>query len=291
MTAVDAPVNASPTAAVRAGLARGWIEIRHGLRDVQEWTYSVVMNGILLAVLLAQRGNTLEGSSLSLAAFTLPSLLGMMVAFGGLMGAATLLSSDREDGTLLRAKATPHGMVGYLVARLVLTSYNTATGIVVLLLAGVLAVGGLPTTAGAWLTLAWVLVLGLLATLPWGAMIGAVVKSSSSGFGWTFLIIGGLTAISGIFYPISALPGWLQGVAQVFPLYWLGLGMRSAMLPDAALTLEITDSWRHLETAAALGVWAALGLLLAPAVLRRMARRESGSIVEARKQRVLQRGY
>ena len=44
----------------------------------------------------------------------------------------------------------------------------------------------------------------------------------------------GLIAISGIFYPITALPGWLQWIAQVFPVYWLGLGMRSALLPDAA---------------------------------------------------------
>jgi ABC-2 type transport system permease protein len=283
-------MNAVP-GAVRAGLSRGWIEIRHSMTDVQEWTYSVVMNVILVAVLLAQRGSTLDGTTLSLAAFTLPSLIGMMIVFGGLMGAATVLSADREDGTLLRAKATPHGMAGYLVARLVLTSYNTATTIVVLLLAGVLAVGGLPTAAAAWLTLAWVVVLGLLATLPWGAIIGSLVKSSSSGFGWTFLIIGGLTAISGIFYPISALPGWLHPVAQVFPLYWLGLGMRSAMLPDAAAAVEITGSWRHLETLGVLGAWALVGLLLAPAILRRMARRESGSTVEARKQRVLQRGY
>jgi ABC-2 type transport system permease protein len=99
----------------------------------------------------------------------------------------------------------------------------------------------------------------------------------------------GLTAISGIFYPISALPGWVQGVAQVFPIYWLGLGIRSALLPDAAAALEISGSWRHLETAAVLGAWAVAGLLLAPAVLRRMARRESGSTMEARRQQHLQR--
>ena len=290
MTATQAPISPVP-GALRAGLSRGLIEIRHSLTDVQEWTYSVVINAILLAVLVAQRGSTVDGTAVSLAAFTLPSLIGMTVVFGGLMGAATLLSADREDGTLLRAKATPHGMVGYLVARIVLTSVNTTSSIAVLLLAGVLVVGGLPTAAAAWLTLAWVLVLGLLATLPWGAIVGSLVRSSSSGFGWTFLIIGGLTAISGIFYPISALPGWLHGVAQVFPMYWLGLGMRSAMLPDAAAAVEIAGSWRHLETLAVLGTWAMVGLLLAPAILRRMARRESGSTVEARKQQVLQRGY
>ena len=98
-----------------------------------------------------------------------------------------------------------------------------------------------------------------------------------------------LTAISGIFYPIAALPGWLQGVAQAFPVYWLGLGIRSGLLPDAAAAVEISGSWRHLETALVLGAWAVAGLLIAPPVLRRMARRESGSALEVRRQQHLQR--
>jgi ABC-2 type transport system permease protein len=78
-------------------------------------------------------------------------------------------------------------------------------------------------------------------------------------------------------------------VAQAFPIYWLGLGIRSGLLPDAAAAVEISGSWRHLETAGALGAWALVGLVVAPAVLRRMARRESGASVEARRQRHLQR--
>jgi ABC-2 type transport system permease protein len=85
------------------------------------------------------------------------------------------------------------------------------------------------------------------------------------------------------------MPEWLQGVAQVFPIYWLGLGMRSAMLPDALRMAEIGDSWRHLETVGALLAWAVVGLLLAPVVMRRMARRESGSSVAARRERAMQR--
>ena len=99
----------------------------------------------------------------------------------------------------------------------------------------------------------------------------------------------GLIAISGIFYPVTALAGWVQGVAQVFPVYWLGLGMRAALLPDAAAAAEIGGSWRQLETAAVLGAWALAGVVLAPVVLRRMARRESGSSVAARRDRALQR--
>ncbi|MGO4420432.1 ABC transporter permease, partial [Streptomyces sp. MCAF7] len=99
----------------------------------------------------------------------------------------------------------------------------------------------------------------------------------------------GLMAISGIFYPVTALPEWVEWIAQAFPIYWLGLGMRSALLPDAAVDIEIGDSWRHLETVGVLGAWAALSLAVAPVVLRRMARRESGSSVAERREKALRR--
>jgi ABC-2 type transport system permease protein len=133
-------------------------------------------------------------------------------------------------------------------------------------------------------------VVGLLATLPWGAILGSLVKSSSSGFGLSFLPASVMIGISGIFYPISGLPDWLHPIAQIFPVYWLGLGMRSALLPESAAVAEIGESWRHLETFGMLGLWAVVGLALAPRVLRRMAQRESGSAVEERRQRAMQMG-
>ena len=99
----------------------------------------------------------------------------------------------------------------------------------------------------------------------------------------------GLVAVSGIFYPITAIPGWLQQTAQVFPAYWLGLGMRSALLPARAASVEIAGSWRTPQTAAVLAAWALAGLIIAPLVLERMARRESGSRVARRRDRALRR--
>jgi ABC-2 type transport system permease protein len=58
--------------------------------------------------------------------------------------------------------------------------------------------------------------------------------------------------------------------------------MRAARLPDAAAAVELGQSWRHLETAGMLTAWTVAGLVIAPFVLRRMARRETGSLLAAR---------
>lgn len=276
--------------ASRLGLSRGWIEFKQYLHSPQEMIWTVMISAIFLAVLWFQRNSDIEGVSLAL--LTLPSLLGMSIANGGFVGAAGALSYDREDGTLLRAKAIPQGMVGYLVARIVYVTLTTVVSLLVLFVPSVFLIDGLLDVGiNGLITFLWLFLLGLLATAPWGAIIGSLVKSSSSGFGLTFLPLAGLVAISGIFYPITALAGWLQTAAQVFPIYWLGLGARSVFLPDSAAVAELGGTWRTGQTVVVLTIWAAVGLLIAPRILRRMARRESGSTMEARKQQVIQRGY
>jgi ABC-2 type transport system permease protein len=124
--------------------------------------------------------------------------------------------------------------------------------------------------------------------MPIGMAIGALVPSTQKVGTWGMLPVMVLTGISGIFFPIQALWSWVQVVAQVFPMYWIGLGMRSAFLPDSAKALEVGGSWRPMQTALVLGAWAVVGALVVPGVLRRMSRRQSGSQVEAAREQAVQ---
>jgi ABC-2 type transport system permease protein len=275
------------TTALRQGFTRGLIELRQsfsgaGLLGHLFWPV------VTLVAIFFLRDRSFQASGFTLGTLVLPSVLGMFVALGMLL-MVQYLSAEREDGTLLRAKAIPNGIRGYFIGKLVTVSGTILAYLAILLIPGLLIVDGLQVgSIGSWLTLAWVLLLGLVATQSIGTMLGALI-SSPRGAGYLSLPIMGLIAISGIFYPITALPGWLQGIAQAFPMYWLGLGMRSALLPPAAVSVELGGSWRHLETIGVLGAWAVLGLTVAPIVLRRMARRESGSRVAERREQLLQR--
>jgi ABC-2 type transport system permease protein len=264
--------------AVRAGLERGWIETKRNLvaADVVGWIWP---SAIAVIVLFFLRDRTVPGTGFSLSAAAVPGLLGLNLLLTAMLGLAMALTTDRGDGTLLRMRAVPDGIVGYLVGKIVGQIGMTVAILVVVLVPGALLFGGLQLGSPAtWALLLLVLLLGLVATLPLGAVLGAVIGSVQ----WISvgtLALMSLAGISGIFYPVGVLPEWLQWLAQVFPLYWMGLAMRSVLLPDALAASEIGGSWRTLETVAVLGAWAALGLLLAPVVLRRMARRESGSRV------------
>jgi ABC-2 type transport system permease protein len=273
--------------ALRAGFARGLIELRQSFTGTALFGQLLWPVATLVAIFLL-RHRAVGTSGVNLGALILPGVLGMFVALGVLL-VIQYLAADREDGTLLRARATPKGILGYLVGKLVTVSGSVLAYLVILLIPGLSIVDGLSLDRpGGWLTFGWVLLLGLVATQSVGALLGALI-SSPRGAGYLSLPVLGLIAISGIFAPITALPAWLQWIAQVFPFYWLALGMRSALLPADAVGVELGASWRHLETVAVLGGWAALGLVLAPIVLRRMARRESGSRVADRRERAAQR--
>lgn len=276
------------TTVARTGLARGGIELKQALTSPADlWSYLFPSVGLLVTIFF-MRDAHVPGTTFSLGASTLPSAFGMGLAFTGLVTVAMQLVVDREDGTLLRAKATPNGMGGYLIGKFVLISGVSLFGFLIQLIPGLFLVDGLQIDTGGVLTLIWLVPVGLVATMSIGAAIGSVMESSRN-MGLVMLPIGGLVAISGVFYPITSLPGWVQGVAQVFPIYWLGLGVRSVFLPDSLTAVELGHSWRHLETFGVLALWAVAGLVLAPILLRRMARRESGSAVAARREKALAR--
>lgn len=277
----------NPTA-LRAGWSRGLIELRQSFTNGADLWSHVFWPILMLVVVFFVRHVPIGGTAVALGTLALPGILGMNASFG-MVSLSQQLGIERGDGTLLRAKAIPNGMPGYLVGKIVSVSGGLLADLAIFLIPGMFLVPGLTVgSASSWLTLSWVLVLGMVATLPIGAVLGSVFAGARAQQ-FLMLPILALIGISDIFYPIRALPGWLEWIAQVFPVYWLGLGMRSALLPPGAVTVEIGESWRHLETVGVLGAWTVLGLLLAPVLLRRMARRQSGAGVALRRERALQR--
>lgn len=275
--------------AARTGVRRGCTELRQSFTTGQDLFGYVLWTVLLMVPLLLGRNDPLKGAGISTGAFMLPSMLGMTLAFTGMMTTAQLLATEREDGTLLRAKAVPNGMVGHLVGKIVMVSGTALASMALPFAVGVFLVDGVaPQGGGALLTLVWVVPLGLLATLPMGAVIGSLVNSPRT-VGLLMLPVMGLIVISGIYFPLSKLPEWLQTIGQVFPVYWLGLGLRAALLPTGAVAAEIGESWRQWETAGVLVAWTIAGLLIAPSVLRRMARRESGAAMAERHRKAMQR--
>ena len=281
--------SANPVAhAVGLGVRRGWLEFVQSIRSTQDQWFYVFTALLTLGYLWIRRDSDSGVEGLPFAAVALPSLLAALIVFGIVIGPAYAIAMEKEDGTLLRHRAVPHGLVGYFSGQLVYQSLNLVPQLVIILVPSLLLFDGLMSDPAGWLTVVGVIALGLLAALPIGMLIGALVPSVQKIGTWGMLPVLAMVGISGIFYPLQATWVWVQWVAQALPLYWVGLGMRSAFLPDAAAAAEIGGSWRTLEMVLVLGAWAVAGALLMPSVLRRMSRRQTGSQVQAAREATLQ---
>ena len=274
----------------RAGLLRGRIELSHLVRNPKELSGHLV--NVVVALLVAGYvTKDVPGTHIPMAHLTLAGFAAYLLFQIGLVNLPQILVTEREEGALLRLRATPGGIPAYLVAKSVLVVVLAAATLAVLLGAAALLVDGpLPHGPGGWLTLLWVTALGLLAVVPLGAAIGAVLPNPREALALIMLPTMGLLVTSGAVFPITALPVVVQKVAAVFPLKWMAQGLRSALLPDAARAAEPAGSWELPMVALVLTAWAVLGFLLAVPLLRRAARRESGSRLTERHRKAAQSG-
>ncbi|MFF9481433.1 ABC transporter permease [Streptomyces sp. NPDC014733] len=269
----------------RAGWARGVIEIRHLLRSRKEMG-GHLLNVVVALVIAGTLSGTVPGTRTPMGHLTLAGFAAYLLFQVGLINLPQMMVTEREEGTLLRLRATPGGIPAYLLAKSLLMVAVAVGTLVVLLGAGALLVDGpLPHGPGDWLTLLWVTTLGLLAVIPLGAAIGAVLPNPREALALLTLPVMALLVTSGAMFPLSALPEAVQRVASCFPLRWMAQGIRSALLPDAARAAKPAGSWELPWVALVLAAWAVLGFLLAVPLLRRATRRESGSRLSARRRK------
>jgi ABC-2 type transport system permease protein len=182
----------------------------------------------------------------------------MSVSFSNL---AINIALERDDGTIRRLATTPMPRSAYFagkVARVLVTGVLETA--VLLVLSVALFHLPLPSTAGRWLTLAWVLALGAVACSLLAVAYTALIPNARSAVAIvtpTFLV---LQFISGVFFPYSELPSWMRSLAAFFPLKWMAQGLRSVFLPDSFTRVEPAAGWEHGRIALVLLLWSAAAL-------------------------------
>lgn len=278
--------------AVRAGISRSWIEFRASFTNPQEVVVGYMMMPVIFLGLGLIIGDGSDEMGVDFSAAMLVGGVSLVIAINGVATVAQVLATEREDGTLLRAKSTPYGMTGYVVAKVGHIVMMSAFSLLLLLVPAVFLFDGFsPQGIFGVVTLVWVCLLGLLALAPVGAILGSLITSPKNGVGLAMLPVIILFMISGVNIPLEFMPGWVQVIALIFPIYWVGHGVRAAVFPPEATDLELFGVWQLPLAAGVLALWALVGFLIARPLLRRMARRTSGSRVQAAREEAAKRAY
>lgn len=168
---------------------------------------------------------------LTAAAYFVPSILAMALMQLGVFAAIPLVS-QREKLILKRLSATPLSratlVTSNVLMRLVIAIVQTLLIIGIgMQFFGVSIIGNLAIVAG-------IIILGALTFLALGYVIASYARTEESANALTSVAQFPLMFLSGIFFPIEYMPEWLQPVAAIMPLTYLGDALRQTMVGGSA---------------------------------------------------------
>lgn len=250
--------------ALSLGAARGGVELKQFFRE----RGSVVFTFAFPAVLLLLLGSIFDQGPIAGTTVTGGQVLTASFAAGGIVSTSFVnlgssLAVERDDGTLKRLRALPMPPVSFFLGKIVLVVVASLAELVLLLVIGVLTFDvALPSDPVAWLTMAWLFVLGITACSLLGIAASSLARSARSAGAMTTLPYTVLLFISGVYVPLQEVPDWMARIGALFPVKWLAQGFRAALLPDHMAAGEPVGQWELGKTAVVLALWCAGGLVL-----------------------------
>ena len=251
---------------VRLGLSRIGYEVKTYFRQGDSVFFTFLFPVVMLtifAVAFSEQNFGPDDAPLSAAAFYLPGMLAAGLLLSGLQNMAIDIAGEKGDGTLKRFAGTPLPVLSYFIGKI---GQVFVTGILqaalLLLIARVIFQVSLPTSAEAWLTFAWVFVLGVTTAAILGIALSGLPRSGKSATAVIIPIVLVLQFISGVYLNFAQLPTWLQNIASVFPLKWMAQGMRAVFLPEGYETVEVGGVWNLAGVATVTAIWFVVGLIV-----------------------------
>jgi ABC-2 type transport system permease protein len=220
----------SNTSADQAGIIKGIVS---GASD----GVSVAATGHPPALLF--QPESVDSASLSYIDFLLPGIIALSIMISAVIGLSTVLVNWRQRGILRRLKLTPIPLPEFFAARITASLVVAIMQVAVLLVFGRLVFGvHISTTAWAAIPVA---LAGCLCFLAMGFAIGSIVSDPETGDAVSNVVTNPMMFLSGTFFPVAAMPVFVQQIARVLPLYYMTNGLRDTTVRGLPLSHVLSD--------------------------------------------------
>ena len=190
--------------------------------------------------------------------FVAPGMLGMMLMWANL-AVGIVLVGWRQQGTMRRLAATPlpSGILisTQMLARLLLSIAQAAALLAIAIFVFKVQV------IGSWLALSVLVIVGSLAMLSIGFVIGSFTKKAEAAQTISTLISFPMMFLGGSYFSTAGAPDFLQPVIQALPLTHINDALRQVINNGASLASVQSDVYILLA-------WTIAGLLLASRAFR-----------------------
>jgi ABC-2 type transport system permease protein len=179
------------------------------------------------------RPRVLYNPELKSANFMIPAVIGMILQFLTMLFTAMTIVREREQGTIEQLVVTPIQSWELVIGKVI-----PYIGIAFFDLAEVLFIGILwfdVPIRGNLILLLLLSVLFLLTTLGFGLLASTAARTQQEAMFLSFLVMLPSIFLSGFFFPLEAMPGWLQAVSYVIPLRYMLVILRGIILKGVGL--------------------------------------------------------
>jgi ABC-2 type transport system permease protein len=183
--------------------------------------------------------------------FFIPGIIAMAVMTLSLFGTVDSDTELRQKGIIRKLSTTPISRTDWILSNILYHFILAVISTIAMLLVSYVVFNASLHIDG-WL-LAFIL-LDVFAFVGIGMILTRFVKEAQSAAAAANAISYPLMFLSGSFFPIELMPGFLQKFARVLPLFYVNEGLRAAMVFE--------DNMAALRDAAIIGVFAAVVFIL-----------------------------
>jgi ABC-2 type transport system permease protein len=168
---------------------------------------------IVLYLLIGTRGSSVV-YGVDFAAYYMVAMATFGSFSGALMNNSVRISQERKEGWIRQLRLTPLPSSAYVVAKLIAAMAVTIPSVIIVMLLGHF-VGHVHLTAGSWITIAVIIILGALLFAALAVAIGYrfqpdQVQPMATIIYFVFIVLGG------VFFPLG---GTMQKIGQYTPAY------------------------------------------------------------------------
>jgi ABC-2 type transport system permease protein len=157
----------------------------------------------------------------------------------------------RQKGVIRKLSTTPITRTDWVLSNILYQFTLAIVTTIAMLLVGY-AVYNVSLQINAWLPV--FIVLDVFAFVGIGMILTRFVKEAQSAAAAANAIMFPMMFLSGSFFPIEMMPGFLQTLARILPLYYVNEGLRASMV--------FVDHMAALRYSAIIGVFAAVVFIL-----------------------------
>ena len=161
--------------------------------------------------------------------FFIPGVIGLTVMTSAVFGSIADENEYKQKGIIRKLSTTPITRSEWILSTMIYQLFLAAISTILILIVGYIVFGAVLLIN---IYLPILVVATAFAFSGLGMLLGRLAKDAQSGVALANVITFPMMFLSGSFFPMEQMPGFLQTFAKVLPLYYVNQGMRESMIFD-----------------------------------------------------------